>query len=419
MNFVTLYTTKVKEGRRTPSCRPVDRGAIRSVNAASDEGQVAAVCEYMINTLQANHSGSRDQSVQSNTKCWNCDKPGHLARYCPEPRRLTGSHDNQRNSNGNNSNQRNNSDNGDNRRSNNGNSGRGQHGSNRNTSNRNRGGARTTGWHCTPPSNDNETIRCDGKTCFWCNKCHLWNTSHVTAAHVRHPVGSVRQNPSAQQTDTAAAASIALDPSAWVVFSHYDTDTEDNPDEDPDFVSFSNKSDVYCLEMKRVRYIDGLQDESEQAIPASGPSGEPKVHNCDDHVTAKYMNLQPSANVVSTNGDEGETGDPSVVSHLLPLLLPFVYMAVLYWFLPTCGPFCTTSIMGLVQSCQPFLHIIATTLWSAGESIMSCFASSGCAAVNATVWELLQDLGAGITQLPLEAFAAPLLWSSLLLVLSF
>ena len=68
VNFVTLYTTKVKEGRWTPARGPVDGGAIRSANVVSDEGQVAAVCEYMINTLQANHSGSRDQSVRSNTK---------------------------------------------------------------------------------------------------------------------------------------------------------------------------------------------------------------------------------------------------------------------------------------------------------------------------------------------------------------
>ena len=160
------------------------------------------------------------QSVRSNMKCWNCDKPDHLTRDCPEPRRLNKSRDNQLNWNGNNSNQRNNSDNGDNRRSNHGNSGRGQRGSNCNGSNQNVSRAKTTGWHRTPLGNDNKTVRRDGKTYFWCGKCHLWNISHVTAVHVRRPVGSVRQNTSAQQTDTAAAANIALDPSAWVVFSH-------------------------------------------------------------------------------------------------------------------------------------------------------------------------------------------------------
>ena len=58
----------------------------------TNETQVAAVCEHVINVLQANHGSSGDQSngLRPGTMCYNCGQPDHLARDFPEPRRSNG-----------------------------------------------------------------------------------------------------------------------------------------------------------------------------------------------------------------------------------------------------------------------------------------------------------------------------------------
>ena len=141
-------------------------------------------------------------------------------------------------------------------------------------------------------------------------------------------------------------------------------------------------------------------------------------HSSNNFVRAKFLHLDPSANIVTTY-DSSATGETNFASRLLQILLPFTYMAILAWFFPSLGQVHAASIMGFVHSLHPFIHIITTALWSTGQSLVSCLVSRGCGPISAIAWASLTEPGDSITSLPLEVFAAPILWSSLLLTLSF
>lgn len=73
--------------------------------------------------------------------CWNCGKPGHTNRNCPEPPK-------------------------------NGSTGQ--------------SGLSNQQWRKTPPGEGApHTKRIGEKTWFWCGTCKVWNTTHVTAKHVK------------------------------------------------------------------------------------------------------------------------------------------------------------------------------------------------------------------------------------------
>ena len=258
------------------------------------------------------------------------------------------------------------------------------------------------------------------------------------------------------------------------MFSNCDTASEADPEENVDFVTFHNKCDVDHLDQKRAKFLDLCEHKAVMSKLPAVPSGNPEVlcpecgplpagfvcecgrkdeselmeiitnsinndskpkasddyvatsqsfvpslqHSSDNFVSAKFLHLDPSANIVTT-ADSGRAGETNFASKMLQVLLPFAYVAILAWFFPSLGQVRAASIMGFVHSLHPFIHIIATGLWSTGQTIVSCLVSSGCGPISATAWTSLTALGNSITSLPLKDLAAPILWSSLLLTLSF
>ena len=73
----------------------------------------------------------------------------------------------------------------------------------------------------------------------------------------------------------------------------------------------------------------------------------------------------------------------------------------------------------MIHSLQPNLHLLTEAFWSLGGAVMTSFGPTGCLSLRTFFSQPFQLLGANIVALPIEAFAAPLLWSILLLILSF
>jgi hypothetical protein len=188
--LVSSFNHMKVEGKWTPANTPRDRSApVKQINAAtvpSAEGKVdyEKLTKNLIATLQFN-SGTRPtpsggaKKTPSTHPCHNCKKLGHWSPDCPEPRKNPGTTPTG-NPNPNQSRTRLQSQDG-----------------------------KPPHWRRIPPTDGvSESKKVNNISYYWCSKCRNWNKTHVTASHVRRPVGS--------QSDRQTAANLVMDPSAWI-----------------------------------------------------------------------------------------------------------------------------------------------------------------------------------------------------------
>ena len=190
--LVSSYTHMRVESEWYPANAPRDRSAIKSINmiASATPGSVdyAELTKNLIATLQFNGGARPDPGAKktpSTHPCHNCNKLGYWSPNCPEPRKTTGTPFTG-NPNPNHSRPRS-QDNG-------------------NVTSQD---GKPLHWRRVPPAvGESETKKQANVSYYWCSKCRNWNKTHVTASHVRRPVGS--------SNNCQKAANLVLDPGAWI-----------------------------------------------------------------------------------------------------------------------------------------------------------------------------------------------------------
>ena len=202
-DFLQLHYEKFLSANRWTAARnPTDKKTPAPTFGAADVNAMVAPkftqadVMALVENLTSMRSGGKPDRGQ--LVCFQCGKPGHFKRDCPD---LPAHQRPSRPSHGR-------GGSGDNRRlaGNRGNAGGrgvrgGRHG------NRSSGSGRPS-WRRTPPPSDGPNQKqVDGKTWYWCGICNKWTLSHLTEGHTGRPNGA------------AAHVNLAIieDPSAWHV----------------------------------------------------------------------------------------------------------------------------------------------------------------------------------------------------------
>mgnify|MGYP000857262147 FL=1 len=146
-----------------------------------------------------------------------------------------------------------------------------------------------------------------------------------------------------------------------------------------------------------------------------------------DRKVAANTVLPKSAHVAATNTTDHlqAPSSPILDSTWLSQLWPFVYILILWYGLPKLGIYRTAYFTGLVNSSQPVLTLIMSSILSIGGDMLALSTSaigSSCVHVDNIYTSLgthLPLLRASLSELHWSAYAGPVLWSCLILVASF